>query len=112
MGYSNNPYKFVKNSDIFVCASRIEGLSTVIVEATILEKVIVSTDCPGAKEILGDDNECGMVVENDAVGIYEGLKAILTDKELEKKYQENIKKRSELFNLRNSIGQVEDIIDG
>lgn len=112
MGYSNNPYKFVKNSDIFVCASRIEGLSTVIVEATILEKVIISTDCPGAKEILGDDNECGMVVENDAVGIYEGLKAILTDKELEKKYQENIKKRSELFNLRNSIGQVEDIIDG
>lgn len=112
MGYSNNPYKYVKNSDIFVCASRIEGLSTVIVEATILEKVIVSTDCPGAKEILGDDNECGMVVENDAVGIYEGLKAVLTDKELEKKYQENIKKRSELFNLRNSIGQVEDIIDG
>lgn len=112
MGYSNNPYKFVKNSDIFVCASRIEGLSTVIVEATILEKVIVSTDCPGAKEILGDDNECGMVVENDAVGIYEGLKAILTDKDLERKYQENIKKRSELFNLRNSIGQIEDIIDG
>lgn len=112
MGYSNNPYKYVKNSDIFVCASRIEGLSTVIVEATILEKVIVSTDCPGAKEILGDDNECGMVVENDAVGIYEGLKAVLTDKELEKKYQENIKKRSELFNLRNSIGQIEDIIDG
>lgn len=111
MGYSNNPYKYVKNSDIFVCASRIEGLSTVIVEATILEKVIVSTDCPGAKEILGDDNECGMVVENDAVGIYEGLKAVLTDKELEKKYQENIKKRSELFNLRNSIGQIEDIID-
>ena len=112
MGYSNNLYKYVKNSDIFVCASRIEGLSTVIVEATILEKVIVSTDCPGAKEILGDDNECGMVVENDAVGIYEGLKAVLTDKELEKKYQENIKKRSELFNLRNSIGQIEDIIDG
>ena len=112
MGYSNNPYKYVKNSDIFVCASRIEGLSTVIVEATILEKVIVSTDCPGAKEILGDDNECGMVVENDAVGIYEGLKAVLTDKELEKKYQENIKKRSEFFNLRNSIGQIEDIIDG
>lgn len=112
MGYSNNPYKYVKNSDIFVCASRIEGLSTVIVEATILEKVIVSTDCPGAKEILGDDNECGMVVENDAVGIYEGLKAVLTNKELEKKYQENIKKRSELFNLRNSIGQIEDIIDG
>ena len=112
MGYSNNPYKYVKNADIFVCASRIEGLSTVIVEATILEKVIVSTDCPGAKEILGDDNECGLVVENDAVGIYEGLKAVLTDNSLMEKLQTNIKKRSELFNLRNSIGQIEDIIDG
>ncbi|MBQ3409036.1 MAG: glycosyltransferase [Clostridia bacterium] len=112
MGYSSNPYKYVKNSDVFVCASRVEGLSTVIVEATILDKVIVSTDCPGAKDILGDDNECALVVNNDAAGIYEGLKAVLTNEELKKKYQTNIKKRSELFNLRNTIGQIEDIIDG
>lgn len=111
MGYSNNPYKFVKNSDIFVCASRVEGLSTVIVEATILEKVIVSTDCPGAKDILGDDNECALVVENDAVSLYEGLKEVLTNDELREKYQKNIKMRSEHFNLRNTIGQIEKIID-
>lgn len=111
IGYSSNPYKYIKNSDIFVCSSRVEGLSTVIVEATVLEKVIISTDCPGTRDILGDQNENAMIVENDEEGLYEGLKIVLTDDSLRAKYHENIKKRSEFFNLRNTIGQIEEIID-
>lgn len=111
MGYCNNPYKYVKNADIFICASRVEGLSSALLEATILEKVIVSTDCPGCRDILGDNNENALIVNNSTDGIYEGLKKILTDSDLRNKYQNNIKNRSKLFNLKTTIKQIENIIN-
>lgn len=111
VGYTNDPYKYMKRADIFVCTSRVEGLSSVILEATILEKIIVSTDCPGSRDILGDNNENALIVDNSTDGIYEGLKRILSDEKLRKQYQENIKKRSKLFNLETTIKQIEKIID-
>lgn len=111
VGFSSNPYKYIKNADIFVSSSRVEGLSSVVLEATILGKVIVSTDCPGTKDILGSDNECALVVENSTEGLYKGLKEVLTNKDLRKKYQKNIKTRSKMFDLSVTMGQIESIID-
>ena len=112
VGYSSNPYKYMKNADVFVCASRVEGLSSVVLEAAILGKVIVSTDCPGTKDILGEDNENGLVVENSTEGLYAGIKEILTNKDLRKKYQKNIKTRGKMFDLKATMEQIENIIDG
>ena len=110
-GYQENPYKYIKNADIYICSSIVEGLSSTALEATFLEKVIVSTDCPGMEEILGENNENALIVKNDTEGIYEGLKEILTNKELRNRYQENIKKRCKLFNLETTMKQIEKIID-
>ena len=111
VGYTNNPYKYMKNADIFICTSRVEGLSSVLLEATILEKTIISTECAGCKDILGEDNESASIVDNSTEGIYNGLKKILTDDNLRNKYQTNIKNRSKLFNLEKTIKQIESIID-
>ena len=110
-GYQKNPYKYLKNSDIYICSSLVEGLSSTVLEAITLEKVIISTDCPGMKEILGENNEDAMIVKNDIDGIYNGLKEILTNKKLREKYQENIKKRSKLFDLKTTMKQIEKLID-
>lgn len=110
-GYQKNPYKYIKNADIYICSSMVEGLSSTVLEAAILEKVIISTDCPGMEEILGKDNENGLIVKNDIEGIYEGLKKLLTNKELRTRYQKNIKKRSKRFNLKTVIKEIEKIID-
>lgn len=111
IGYTNNPYKYVKNSDVFVCSSRIEGLSSALIEATILEKAIVTTNCPGTKEILGQDGQSAIIVENTTEGIYNGIKTILTDIKLKEKLDENIKTRSKLLDINNIIEQIEKIID-
>ena len=111
VGYQKNPYKYIKKSDIFVCSSRVEGLSSVLLEAAIIGKPIVTTDCPGAKEILGDDGQSALIVENSTEGLYLGMKTILEDIELMRKFQVNIKKRSKLFNLQEAIKQIEKIID-
>lgn len=53
LGYTNNPYNYLKRSDIFVLSSKFEGLPNVLLEAQFLKKYIISTDCPtGPKEIL------------------------------------------------------------
>ena len=111
IGYDENPYKYVKNSNIFVCSSKIEGLSSAVLEATILEKIIVSTNCPGTKEILGSDGQSGMIVDNDTESLYKGLKAVLTDPSLRDKYAKNIKERSKLVNIDTVISQIEKILD-
>ena len=51
--FQRNPYKFLRQADIFLLSSKFEGLPNVLLEAQCLKKYIISTDCPtGPKEIL------------------------------------------------------------
>ena len=52
LGYKENPYKYVKSSDLFVCSSLSEGFSLVIGEAMAIGIPVVSVDCPGPNELL------------------------------------------------------------
>ena len=51
--FQNNPYNILKSSDLFILSSKFEGLPNVLLEAQVLKKFIISSDCPtGPKEIL------------------------------------------------------------
>lgn len=75
-GFVNNPYPFIKNSDVFIAPSRTEGYSTVVVESLILGTPVVVTECSGMNDIL-DSGKYGLIVENSTIGIYNGLKKCL-----------------------------------
>ncbi len=107
-GFQNNPYKFVENSDLFVCSSRTEGLSTAVTEAIILGKPCVSTDVSGAKEILGENNEYGIVIENSEDGIYTGIKQMLSGDNL-KYYAEKAKERASFFATEKTVKEAENL---
>ena len=111
IGYSNNPYKYVKASDVFVCSSRIEGLSSAVIEAAILNKPIVSTLCSGMKDILGDDNENALIVSNDTYNLYLGIKKIILDKDLREKYIKNIKNITQKFDINNVISNIDKLLE-
>ena len=52
-GYTENPYRYLKQSNLFVLSSRFEGLPNVLLESLVLGKFVISSDCPtGPKEIL------------------------------------------------------------
>lgn len=52
-GFKDNPYPYIRASDVFVLSSLWEGLGNVLVEALALGTDVVSTDCPsGPSEIL------------------------------------------------------------
>ena len=93
-GYQENPYPFIKKSDIFVLSSDFEGFGIVLVEALSLGVSVVSTDCrSGPREILQNGKYGKLVpVKNPklmAKSILETLDAPFAP--------EDLKKRAEFF---------------
>lgn len=110
LGFQKNPYPFMKAADCFVCSSRSEGYSTVVTEAFILGLPVVSVKCSGADELL-KDGEYGVLTENNEDALYEGMKQLLDDSELYKKYCELAKERGAMFQKKARIAEVEALLD-
>ncbi len=50
-----NKFNYLNCADIFVCSSTNEGMPNVLLEAAVLKKFIISSDCPtGPKEIINN----------------------------------------------------------
>ena len=54
LGYRENPYPYIKKSDLYVQTSEFEGLGRTLIEASILNKPIVTTNFPSAYGIVID----------------------------------------------------------
>lgn len=111
LGFRDNPYKYVAKCDLFVCSSLREGFSTAVTESLVVGTPVVSTLCSGAQELLGYNNEYGLVVENSEEGIYEGIKRLLEDRELLAYYKEKAIERGNFFSKEKTVKAVEDMID-
>lgn len=111
LGYKDNPYQYVSRCDLYVCSSRREGFSTAVTEALVVGTPVVSTDCSGAKELLGENDEYGIVVENSEEGIYQGMKRMLSDPMLRAHYKEKAKERGSFFSREQTVRAVEEMLD-
>lgn len=111
LGFRDNPYKYVAAADLYVCCSRREGFSTAVAEALIVGTPVVSTSCSGAKELLGENNEYGIVTANTEEDLLNGIRKIIAREDLLKHYREMSKERSKYFNLAQSIISVENLLD-
>lgn len=110
LGFKENPYKYIKYGDLFVCSSKNEGFSLVIAEAMILGLPIISTNCSGPNELL-NFGEYGFMLENNEDALYEGLKEILNNKEKLKYYIEKSKERVNFFNYKDRISDIERLFN-
>lgn len=111
LGYRDNPYKYVKKADLYVCSSRREGFSTAVTEALIVGTPVVSTNCSGAYELLGKNNEYGIVTENNEDALYEGIKKILTTPDLLEAYAAKAKERGKAFSTEKTVKAVEEMLE-
>lgn len=105
-GFTKNPYPWMKTADLIVCSSRYEGISTVVQEALILGKVVITTPCTGMKELLGD-SEYGLIVEDSEKGLFNGIARLLDDSELMQKYDEAAKDCRVIYSKKQMVGQTE-----
>lgn len=111
IGFRDNPYKYVSRCDLYVCSSYREGFSTAVTESLIVGTPVVSTDCSGARELLGEHDEYGLVVENSEDGIYQGLKRMLSDPELLTYYKQQALLRGKYFSREETVQAVERMLD-
>lgn len=77
-GEQKNPYRFMKNANLFLLPSYHESAPMVYGEAWTLKLPILTTDTLSAKEIV-EENAIGVVCPNSYEGILDALKTILTE---------------------------------
>ena len=110
LGYNTNPYKYVAKCDLFICASFAEGFSTAATEALIVGTPVCTVEVSGMKEMLGENNEWGIVTDNDEEALYEGIKRVLDDPMLLAHYKERSAQRGKTFSTENTVKAVEEML--
>jgi len=138
LGYQINPYKYIKNADIFVLSSLYEGFPNALVEAMSCGKPVISTDCPsGPREILAPDTDIFKKSKNIEYAKYgilipelinkmsfdpddinekeiimaNAIKKLITDKSLSEKYSKLGKERVKDFEIFKISQKWIDLID-
>ena len=132
LGKQENPYKYIKNAKALLLSSKYEGLPSVIIEALILNVLVVSTNSSsGIHEILdknyklGEDNNLreNKILKNGIITpfILGNMEINLTKEEeyflnalnivIRKSNNVDLEKDLESFNIKETILQYERIIN-
>lgn len=106
LGFQDNPYPYIRATDVVVCSSRYEGFSTVVTEALILGKPVVTTPCSGMDELLGN-GEYGLITEDSVEGLALGIGSLLEDPQMLDKYNNAAKIRGAAFSKKPVLDQTE-----
>lgn len=112
LGYQTNPYKYVSKCDLFVCASHSEGFSTAATEALIVGTPVCTVEVSGMKEMLGENNEYGIVTEKSEEALYQGIKYLLDNPDKLEHYKKMAEERGKTFSTENTVKAVEDMLLG
>ena len=83
LGFRTNPYPYLKRANLFVHSSKFEGFGLVILEAMILGRMVIATDCPTGPSELLDNGKNGILVEvGNMDEMAENMKKVLINKAL------------------------------
>ena len=106
-GFQQNPYPFIREADLLVCSSNYEGFSTFITEGMILGKAVVTTECSGMREILGD-SEYGIITENADGAFLCGVREMLANEALRYEYSGKAAERGRIFSMSSLAEKTEE----
>lgn len=110
LGFRENPYPYIKQSDLVIVSSRYEGFSLVLAESMILGKPIISTKCTGPIELL-NNGEYGVLVECDNyLQLKDKMKEMIINENIRLKYSNLSKNRANIFDKEKVIREIEKII--
>lgn len=90
MGQVMNPYKYIKNSDLFLLPSRYEPFGLVIIESMTLKVPVLATKNHATNKIISH-KENGYITNNSYNGLYDGIKYFIKNLDELKKYKNNLK---------------------
>lgn len=108
LGYQTNPYKYLAKCNLFVCSSIAEGFSTAATEALILGVPVVTTRVSGMEEMLGENNEYGIIVDGTGEDeLYGGIKYLISTRTMLEQYKRKAAERRKIFIKEKTLSAVE-----
>lgn len=110
LGFQPNPHQYVSKCDLYVCSSHSEGFSTAVTESLILGTPVCTVEVSGMKEMLGENNEWGIVTDNNETALYEGIKGLLDDPQRLAYYKEKAAERGRWFSTEETVRATEEML--
>lgn len=111
LGNQKNPFVYMKQADWILCTSRFEGFNTALQEAAYCGVPIISTETAGTIELLGE-SQYGIVLENSDQAIEEGMREVLSNKDIRDKYYLAALKRKDFVSLDGRMEKIRLFING
>lgn len=106
-GFRENPYPYFHHADLFVLASRWEGLPNVVLESLACGTPVVAFDCPGCVSEIIDDSSQGILVK---AGDVEALAGAIDNFLENRKYSSKDSLLPDKFNAKSVIAQYQDVL--
>jgi N-acetylgalactosamine-N,N'-diacetylbacillosaminyl-diphospho-undecaprenol 4-alpha-N-acetylgalactosaminyltransferase len=125
LGQVENPFKYIKKSDVFISSSSVEGFPNVLLESMLCETMVISSDClSGPREILAPKSKSekrlsqGMELSEfgilyavgDTLALLEALRKVLEDQTLQYDYQERAFLRANDFSVESIASQYREVL--
>jgi len=105
LGYKSNVYDYLKRFDIFVLASKLEGLGTSVLDALSCGKAIVATDAGGIPEMIVDRVNGLLVPKQNPEALANAIVELIADSELRDKLSRQAKESVGLFDITQLVEQ-------
>jgi len=109
LGYQENPYPYLKASDLFISSSRTEGYPLVLLEALVLHKAIIATNIKGNSEILNHGEAgllCNCTVDDIAAALASVLNGSISIQTLEKQSEQ----RAKQLDMQQILDKIEALL--
>lgn len=111
LGFEKNPYKYIRNAEVFVLPSDFEGFPNVILEAMVCGVPVVSTNCPyGPGEIITDGENGLLVPVGDVHALASAIEMVFNDRSLRDRFCTMGKRKTDIYYVRNVVKKYEDVI--
>jgi glycosyltransferase involved in cell wall biosynthesis len=109
LGHREDALRLITAADIFVLASRQEGLPVALMEATSVGAAIVATSVGGVPLVIKDRVNGVIVPPGDPKGLADALERVGADPELRGRLGAQALKDSAAFDVARSSHEIEDI---
>ena len=110
-GNVKNIHEKVSEASVFVMTSDYEGLSNALIEAMMIGVPCITTDYPGARELIVDGKNGKVVPRNDADALAKAMAEILSNVALAKRYAEAAEKSARTYSAELVLNKWDSFIE-